>query len=153
MTRPRASKRPRISPARPRLTASGLIRTRVRSSAMPRRSLLVGAQVLGGVPLDAGAASAGRAQRRLEDLRRADRRVVVDRGATHDRGLAVGTHLPERLQRRLAGRARLLQLGRADRADEEVGLDDGTANRTVRVPLAELLLHRADLELTLPPVF
>src|SRR5262249_32392215 len=136
MTSPRASKRPRISPARPRLTASGLIRTRVRSSAMPRRSLLVGPKVLGGVALEPGAAPTRRAKRLVEDRRRPQGRVV-ERRSSHDWRLAVRTHLPERLEGRLAGHACLLQLGRADRADEEVRLDHRVADRTVRVPLAE----------------
>ena len=48
--------------------------------------------------------------------------------------------------------ARLLQLRRADRADEELGLDRGAADRAVRVVAAEPLLHRPDLELALADV-
>ncbi len=80
-------------------------------------------------------------------------RLLEHGRAADDRRLAVRAHLPERLERRLAARARLLQLRRADRADEELGLDRarGTPGSATR-RLPELLLHRADLELALADV-
>ena len=48
--------------------------------------------------------------------------------------------------------ARLAQLGRADRADEEVLVDLGPADRAVQIAGAEPLLHRPDLELALAHV-
>ena len=96
-------------------TASGLIRTSVRSTAMRRRSLLVAGQR--SACLDA----ADRARLRAIELSAAAHRVLDASG--DDRRLAVRAHLPERLERRLAARAGLLQLRRADRADEELGLD------------------------------
>src|SRR5437764_14242978 len=125
MTRPRASKRRTSSPAKPRSIASGLIRTSVRSSATGA-SLLLARQVLGGVVLPARATSAARCAQRL---RRERSRIVEDRRAADDRRLAVRADLPERLERRLAGRARLLELRRADRADQEFRLDGRSADR------------------------
>src|SRR5690349_17463364 len=103
--------RPRISPASRRCIASGLIRISERSTAIERGSLL-------------RAPSASR-RSRLE-------RRELD-GGRLDRRLAVWTHLPERLERRLAVHARLLQLRGADRADEELRADLGAADRTVEV--------------------
>src|SRR5262249_3179150 len=66
-----------------------------------------------------------------------------------DRRLAVGAHLPQRFERPVAAHARLPQLRRAHRADEEVLLHLGTADRAVEVAGAEALLDRLDLE---PPL-
>src|SRR5437870_1336751 len=110
MTRPRASKRRRISPAKARSTASGLIRTRVRSSATGA-SLLLARQVLRGVVLPTRATPAPwRTQLLVPRFGRERNRLLEDRRAPDDRGLAVGADLPKRLERRLAGGARLLQL-------------------------------------------
>src|SRR5262249_54023477 len=121
MARPRSSKRRRISPARPRWTASGLIRTSVRSRATGPASLLIARQVLGGALGDAPAPPARRPQGLVHVLGRERHRVVEDRRAANDRRLTERADLPERLQGRLAGRARLAELGRADRADQELG--------------------------------
>ena len=52
----------------------------------------------------------------------------------------------------LAGDARLLELRRADRADQELGLDRRAAHRAVRLAPGRALLHRANLELALADV-
>src|ERR1043166_1171207 len=122
--------RPRISPARRRWTASGLIKIRVRSTA-------TGAQCNEALLLGSAAPA------RLELHRH--------RGGL-DRGLAVGAHLPERLERRLARRASLLQARRADRADEEARVDLGPADGAALVADREPVLHGADLELSLADV-
>src|SRR5437867_11837046 len=122
--------RPRISPASRRSTASGLIRMSDRSTAIGRTSLL------GATP------SSGRANLEGRELDR-DRL---------DRCLAVRTDLPERLERRLAVRAGLLQLRRADRTDEKLRRDLRAADRAVQVAAGEPLLHRLDLELALAHV-
>src|SRR4029450_13211050 len=97
--KPRRSMRPRISPARRRCIASGLIRISERSTAIERGSLLRAPPASG--------------RSRLERGELYGRRL--------DRRLAVRAHLPECLERSLAVGARLLELRRADRADEEVG--------------------------------
>src|SRR5713101_3376235 len=113
-TSPRASIRPRISPARLRRTASGLMRISVRST-----------------------------------LTAPDYRC---RARGLDRGLAVRTHLPERLERGAAVHARLPQLRRADRAHEEARVDLRPADRAHEVAAREAVLHRLDLELALAHV-
>src|SRR6266480_2792020 len=70
-----------------------------------------------------------------------------------DRRFAERTNLPERLQGRLAVHAGLLQLRRAHRADEERGLHLRPAHGTVEVAVREPVLHRPDLELSLPHLF
>src|SRR6476620_7112911 len=107
--KPRLSIRARISPASFRSTASGLIRMRERSTAIRRTSLL-------------GASPPSR-RSHLEGRK-------VDRGRL-DGSLAVRAHLPERLEWRLAVGACLLQLRRADRADEKLVRDLRTADRAV----------------------
>src|SRR4051794_39662641 len=62
-------------------------------------------------------------------------------------------NLPERLERRLAVRARLLQLRRADRTDEIRHVDLRAAYGTMQVALREAVFHRLDLELPLAHVF
>src|SRR5262249_7828313 len=79
-------------------------------------------------------------------------RRELDRGRL-DRGLAVRADLPQRLERRLAVHARLLELGRANRADEEVDTDLRAADRTMQIASRESLLHRLDLELALANIF
>src|SRR5581483_9328846 len=69
---------------------------------------------------------------------------IGDGGA--DRRGAVGAGLPERLERGLAGDARMLELGRADGADDVSGLDGRTADGAVRPPLREPGLERAYLD-------
>src|SRR5690349_22862298 len=102
--------RPRISPARRRCTASGLIRISERSTAIERGSLL--------------RAAPASLRSRLE-------RRELDRRRLHSR-LAVRADLPERLERRLAVDARLLQLRRAHRTDEKVGADLRAADRAIQ---------------------
>src|ERR687888_2512960 len=109
--KPRCSIRARISPPSRRSSASGLIRISERSRAIERRSLL-------------GAASPSR----RADLERRE----LDGGGFYGR-LAVRADLPQRLERGLAIGARLLQLRRAHRADEEVGSDLRAANGAVQV--------------------
>src|SRR4249920_2138456 len=121
--------RARISPASERSTASGLIRIRVRSTATAR-AILLGAPPPGGLP---GVAE-------------------VDRGGRLDARLAIRADLPERLERLLAVHAGLLELGRADRADEVRRVDLGPADGAVEVAEREPLLHRLDLELALADV-
>src|SRR5712691_4171866 len=122
--------RARISPVRRRSTASGLIRMSERSTAIERTSLL------GASPPPRGADFKGR---------------NVDCGRL-DGGLAVRTHLPERLERRLAVDAGLLQLRRADGTDQEFVGDLRATDRAVEVAAREPLLHRLDLELALTHV-
>src|SRR5262249_47389883 len=122
--------RPRISPASRRSIASGLIRISVRSTAIERGSLL--------------RAPPPSWRPRLECRE-------LDRGRLDGR-LAVGADLPERLERRLAVHARLLQLRRADRAHEEVGADLRAANRAVEGAARKTLLQRLHLELPPPPL-
>src|SRR5207249_3779622 len=122
--KPRRSMRARISPASLRSTASGLIRISDRSTAIERTSLL------GASP------PSGRSHLEGRELHR--RRL--------DRRLAVRTHLPERLQRSLAIGAGLLELRRADRADEELVRHLGATDGTVEVAARQTLLHRLDLE-------
>src|SRR3954453_20248357 len=122
--------RERISPARRRSIASGLTRISERSTAIERGSLLrapppPGRSCLEGRELDGG---------RL------------------DRRLAVRADLPERLERRLAVHARLLQLRRADRADEEVALDLRATHGALELTPTEPRLHLLDLELALAHV-
>src|SRR6266508_5335551 len=66
--------------------------------------------------------------------------------------LAVRAHLPERLERRFAVGAGLLQLRRADGADEKLVRDLGAADRAVEIAAGQPLLHRLDLELPLAHV-
>src|SRR6266542_5333898 len=127
---PRRSMRARISPTSPRSTASGLIRMSERSTAIERPSLLRAAPPSGRTDLEG---------RELD-------------GSRFDRSLAVRTDLPERLERRLAVGTGLLQLRRADRADEKVGGHLGATNRAVEVAACKTLLHRPDLELALAHV-
>src|SRR3954453_15029148 len=127
ISKPRASIRPRISPASRRRTASGLIRMRLRSTATSAPA--------------AGAPSPPRAERRR-----------CSRHRRLDRRLAVRADLPDRLERRLAAHARLLQLRRAHRADEEAGIDTGSADGAVEVLLSQPFLHLPDLELALANV-
>jgi len=61
-------------------------------------------------------------------------REVLDRARRLDGSLAERTHLPERLERRLAAPAGVLQLRRADRAREEGGLDRSPALVTALAP-------------------
>src|SRR5947208_3945174 len=129
--KPRRSMRARISPASFRCTASGLIRISERSTAIERPSLL-------------GASPPPR-RPHLEGRE-------LDRGRLDGR-LAVRAYLPERLERRLAIDARLLELRRAHRADEELGRHLGSADRAVEVAPSEPLLHRLDLQLPLAHVF
>src|SRR5262245_28878109 len=104
--------RPRISPASRRCIASGLIRINERSTAIERGSLLRAPPT--------------------------SRRSRLERGELHrgrlDGRFAIRTHLPERLERRLAAHARLLQLRRADGTNEEVGADFRAAHRAVQIP-------------------
>src|SRR5438094_4905149 len=127
---PLRSIRARISPASFRWTASGLIRISDRSTAIERTSLL------GASPPPRGS--------------HLERRELHRRGL--DGRLAERAHLPERLQRRLAVGARLLELRRADRADEEVGRHLRATDRAIEVAACEPLLHRLDLELALAHV-
>src|SRR4029079_16318053 len=101
--------------------ASGLIRTSVRSTATGAGYLLVAGEALGGVlvPADPFARPPRRAERPLLGGHR--HRLLEHGRATDYRRLAVRAHLPERLEGVLAGHARLLQLRRAHRADEELG--------------------------------
>src|SRR4051812_50169985 len=107
--------RPRISPARRRCTASGLIRISERSTAIERGSLL--------------RAPPSSRRSRLE-------RGELD-GSRLDRSLAIRTHLPEGLEGRLAVDACLLQLRRAHGADEKVRPDLRAADRAVEVTAGE----------------
>src|SRR4051794_28599890 len=102
----------------------------VRSTAMRPRNL----------------ATLAAARRSLRLCERHGRRVVLDRR------LAVRAHLPERLEWPVAVRARLAQLRRADRTDQELLLDLRAAYRAMQVAAAEPLLHRLDLELALADV-
>src|SRR5262249_28068026 len=122
------SKRARISPASARETASGFARIRVRSTAMRPPTL------------------AGRASRALR-LRPERHRLL-----RHDRRLAVRADLPGRVERAVAGGARLAELRRADRADEVVRPDRRAAHGAVLLVLAEAPLDRLDLELALVDV-
>src|SRR6266702_1728351 len=81
-----------------------------------------------------------------------EREVEINRRRLSDGGRAVRAGLPERLERRLAGRAGLLELRRADRADEEGGLYCGPADRTMRLRPVEASLERAQLDLPCPNV-
>src|SRR5262245_10781392 len=69
-----------------------------------------------------------------------------------DRRLAERAHLPGRLERLPAVRAGLAELRRADRADEELLVDLGAADRAMEVARAEPPLHGLDLQLALPDV-
>src|SRR5207249_4551557 len=83
--------------------------------------------------------------------RRLDGRIrELHRRWARDGRLAVRAELPERLERRLAVRARLLQPRGADRADAVAGVDLRAADRTAQVAAPKALLHRPDLELALP---
>src|SRR5919198_3757603 len=128
--RPRRSIRERMSPARRRSIASGLIRMSERSTAIERGSLL-GAAPASGRP----------------DLERRE----FDRGRL-DGSLAVRTDLPEGLERRLAVGPRLLRLRRAHGTDEEIGRYFRPAHRAVEISPREPFLHRTDLELALAHV-
>src|SRR5664280_1811723 len=72
-----------------------------------------------------------------------------DRFLRRDRRLAVGTDLPERLERRLAARAGLLEARGADGTDEIVGVDIDLAHGAASHALAETRLHLLYLELAL----
>ena len=112
--------RARISPESARSVASGLIRIRVRSTAIGRAmfSSDSAARLRGERPVSAIVSSMPGSWR--QDGRR-----------------AVGADLPERLERGVALDARLLQPRRADRADEERRLDGGAADRAVQVALRQ----------------
>src|SRR5262249_59244215 len=104
-----------------RWTASGFARMSVRSTAMRPGSL-------SGLP-------AARRPFRLRERHRS--RIVLDRR------LAVGTYLPQRLERPVAAHTRLPQLRRAHRADEEVLLHLGTADPALQVAGATTPLVRS----------
>src|SRR5436305_2866255 len=107
MTKPRRSKRATISPTRPRSTASGLTRKRVRS--MSAKS-----------GFGDGALAAAPRPLRL-------------RGQRGRHRLAVRAQAPGRVERRLAAPAGLLELRAAVRAGEEAGLGGVAAVRAYRV--------------------
>src|SRR5207247_8970546 len=69
-----------------------------------------------------------------------------------DGRLAVRADLPERLERRLAVDARLLQLRRADGTHEELVRDFRATHRAKEIAAREPFLHRLDLELALAHV-
>src|SRR5581483_8979984 len=97
------------------------------------------------------ALSAGAAPRmRLRDERAFERVDEVGSRAMDHRRLAVRADLPQRLERRLAGHACLLQPRRADGADEERRLDGGAADRALALSGRQPLLDRADLEIPFP---
>src|SRR5712691_9814915 len=127
---PRRSTRARISPASFRSIASGLIRISDRSTAIERTSLL--------------GASPAPWRSHLE-------RRELDRHG-FDGCLAVRADLPERLERRLAVDAGLLQLGRADGTHEELVRDFRAAHGAKEIAAREPFLHRLDLELALSHV-
>src|SRR5215470_7822066 len=125
-TKPRASIRPRISPASRRCTASGLIRMRLRSTAI-------------------GSAPAG-----------APRPPCPERGRRSrvrwlDRRLAIRADLPDRLERRATAHAGLLELRRADGTDEVARVDLCVTHGTADVR-RHAVLDRLDLELALAHV-
>src|SRR5262249_28323399 len=66
-----------------------------------------------------------------------------------DGRLAERADLPQRLERRVALHARLLEPCRADGANEERRLDRRAADGALAVAKAEALLHRPDLQLAL----
>src|SRR5919106_2744357 len=76
---------------------------------------------------------------------------VLDGARRLDGRLAVRADLPERLERSLATPARLLELGRANGAGQELRLDHRATHRTA-LGMAERLLHRLHLELPLANV-
>src|SRR4051794_26712686 len=89
----------------------------------------------------------------VEQGLRRQRRVEVGRlGTLLDPGGAVGARLPQPLERALAIPAGLLQLRRADRADEIRVLHVAPADRAVRLALREPPLERPDLDLPCPCV-
>ena len=136
---PRRSKRATISPQSPRLTPSGLTSTSVVSMAIGARSL--------------GERRVGRSRgvTALERSRRGRTGCSSSGRRRHrrDRRRAVRAGLPDRLERRAALRARLLEPRRADGTDEERGVDVPAADGAAEVALGEPLLDRADLELAL----
>src|SRR5581483_9859211 len=69
-----------------------------------------------------------------------------------DRRLAVRAHLPERLERCPAVHARLPELRRADRTDEEARVDVRATDRAHEPGPRQPVLHRLDLELALADV-
>src|SRR4029450_13120897 len=105
---PRRSSRATISPASWRRIASGLTSTSVRSTAIERETLLTG-------PFPP------RSRREPDRRRRLDRRF------------AVGTDLPERLERRLAVHAGLTELRGADGSDEARVVADSCAEPSAGV--------------------
>ena len=64
----------------------------------------------------------------------------------------MGAHLPQRLERRVAVRAGLLEPRRAHGTHEERRLDARPADRALAAAQTEPLLHRLDLELALAHV-
>ena len=133
--KPRRSIRARSSPESARSVASGLIRIRVRSTAIGPGCYSSPAARFRGAVQESAIVSSIPGRLGVDDGRR-----------------AVGADLPERLERGVALDARLLQPGRADRADEEGRLDRGAADGAVQVALRQPLLHRPDLELALAHV-
>ena len=129
------SKRARISPASARCTASGLISTSVRSTAIGR-----------GVYCELGRCRSRRGGCSALRVAKLDRRRLSTGVSQY------GQTCQSASSGALAVRARLLQLRRADRADEERRLDLGAADRAVQVAPGEPLLHRLDLELALAHV-
>src|SRR2546423_1732987 len=119
--------RPRISPASRRCTASGLIRMRLPWRAMAAPG-----------PCTPRPPSAER--RRGSRLRGLDRRF------------AVRADLPDRVERRPAAHARLLELRGAHGTDEIAGVDLGVADGAAVVGRREAILDRLDLELALAHV-
>src|SRR5438105_11184682 len=90
---------------------------------------------------DAGTPRATRTEgRRRSRLRRLDRR------------LAVGAHLPDRLERGAAAHACLLELRRADGTDEIARVDLRVTDRAAKVGSRDPLLDRLDLQLPLAHV-
>src|SRR5262245_4371274 len=78
--------------------------------------------------------------------------LLAGHHAGRDGRRAVRADLPDRLERRRALRARLLEPGRADGADEERRLHGAAADGAAQVVLREALLHREHLELALADV-
>ena len=105
-----------------------------------------------------GCAGGGRSRGRLgrEALCAPVREVAVDRDlggqgrieiddVWRERRRAVRARLPERVERRVAGRAPLTKPRRADRAHEVVRLHFGQAHRAVRRPLDQMAAERPEL--------
>src|SRR4051812_28203410 len=135
-----------ISPERPRATPSGFTSTSVRSRAIGGGAYRTAAHE-GAVP------GALRLRRAAQPRTRRFPRVRYERGSRlRDGRLAVRADLPERLERRLARGAGLLQLRGANGTDEVVALDLRAAHGALQLAAAEARLHLLDLELPLAHV-